>query len=876
MFNKQQDGPSHVSSQAERDAAKAYLLKILGPKISVAFKDITGYSGEFIDAQNAIEISTMAAAGTMNTAYHEAMHVFFRDFVKGNPKMQAVFESLVNDPRHLAKLEALLDGYPAAQAQLKGNGSGEERLAYTYQFWAAGLLQVDAKAKTWLQKVGKFFRHVLGMARDSEKALELFTAFHEGRMAEPSAAGEVISKALDKGKLTLAARRKFDALIQGVAALTVPSGEILAQSLSPEARKLATQFFTNPGDGKVGGDKEGYLNARRRVATKYSNTFAQVINQLSDSDQDSVQKYLQSRTELADIPLAAHREAVKSVRALLNRFHEHLVEAGLEIGYDADNYYPTMWSMDALLSKKTEFTQMMVSKFPAMMAPLEGTPEAAADRIWLALVNKNGVQEHLPAQREDGVLAPFFASGENRTLSWLKGPEVEPYLQKNLIGTMTGYFHQGARAAEYHRRFGEDGVELEKSLNKVNQELTEASKEKMKRGELKDDKARGKWLSRQMRDVSQAIGAMEGTLGKDVSPAMRKFSSWMAVYQNIRLLPMSLFSSFVDPLGLVARGATMPEAYDAFLGGMQKVVQAWGDAFRDMPPERKQSEWEKLAEHVGAVDAALFSHHVSDEYASAFMSPGAKKINDKMFVFNGMEAWNRGMRVAATKSAVRFIERHAALPDKNHSKRWLQELGLNPASIPLDSDGNLITGRHELAAAKGIDLAQATKEISEVHYAINRWVEGAVLTPNAAQRPAWASDPNYSMFFHLKQFSYSFHQTILKRAVGELKYGNMAPMGAFIWYIPTMIAADVTKGLIQGGGELPAYMKGYDLGDWLMHGYQRAGLSGVGTIGMDAAADVASLGGPAVEQIIDGLRDPIGRTAVNSLPLHAIYGQALK
>jgi hypothetical protein len=91
-----------------------------------------------------------------------------------------------------------------------------------------------------------------------------------------------------------------------------------------------------------------------------------------------------------------------------------------------------------------------------------------------------------------------------------------------------------------------------------------------------------------------------------------------------------------------------------------------------------------------------------------------------------------------------------------------------------------------------------------------------------------------------------------------------------------MIAADVTKGLIQGGGELPAYMKGYNLGDWLMHGYQRAGLSGVGTIGMDAAADISSLGGPAVEQIIDAGRDPIGRTAVNSLPLHALFAQALK
>jgi hypothetical protein len=102
----------------------------------------------------------------------------------------------------------------------------------------------------------------------------------------------------------------------------------------------------------------------------------------------------------------------------------------------------------------------------------------------------------------------------------------------------------------------------------------------------------------------------------------------------------------------------------------------------------------------------------------------------------------------------------------------------------------------------------AEVEMERVHQAIRRWVQGAVLTPNAAQRPAWSSDPHYSMFFHLKQFSYSFHQTILKRAVKEMNYGNMAPMGAFMWYVPVMIASDITKGLLQGGGSLPSHMQG--------------------------------------------------------------------
>jgi len=871
-FNNQdaRTGTGHVSTQAERDEAVAYATKILGPKITVAFKDITGYSGEFIDARNAIEISTTAAAGTLGTLYHEAMHVFFRDFVKGNPRVQVVFESLINDPKHLAKLHALLDGYPAAQAQLV---SGEERLAYTYQFWKAGLLEVDAKAHTWLQKLGKFFRRVAGMVRDSERALELFQAFDNGKMSEPSAAGRVIAEAMAKGTGGLKMRRKMDALFQGLAALTFPSAEILGRSVSPTARKLGTMFFTNPGEEAHGKEEIGLMNARRSVAQQYINTSNRRFETMSEADQAAVQKYLQSEAELADIPYGEHRAAVKDVRDLLDRFHQYMTESGMKIG-KIDKYYPTVWSTQALLGKKQAFTDMLVGKYAAELSPIDGDVRKAAERVWQSLVNKEGVDAHLPTNRDDGVLTPFFASQEMRTLPWLKGEDKEAYLEKDMPLTLTRYFSQGAHATEYFRRFGENGKRLGQMLVGIGAELTVASGEMVRRGELADEKARVEWVGRQMRDVTQATGAMEGSLGKDVSPNMRKFNSWMAVYQNIRLLPMALFSSFVDPLSMVARGAPLQAAYETFVYGMREVFRGWADVFKDMPPQRQKDEWRKLAEAIGASEIAMFSNLISDQYSSTYMTPGAKRINDKMFVFNGMEAWNRGNRIMATKWAVRFIEQHAALPDRHHSARWLTELGLTPAMITKDAQGNLITNRHELAAAKGISLDEATKEIAHIHNAINRWVEGAVLTPNAAQRPSWSSDPSYASMFHLKQFSYSFHQTILKRATNEFKHGNMAPLGALALFVPTMIGADIMKGLIQGAGTLPPYMAGMNAGDWVMHGVQRAGLSGIGVIGMDAATDWASLGGPAFEQIVDAARDGFGSsTVMKAMPLHALYGE---
>ncbi|NIN64214.1 MAG: hypothetical protein GTO63_05845, partial [Anaerolineae bacterium] len=38
---------------------------------------------------------------------------------------------------------------------------------------------------------------------------------------------------------------------------------------------------------------------------------------------------------------------------------------------------------------------------------------------------------------------------------------------------------------------------------------------------------------------------------------------------------------------------------------------------------------------------------------------------------------------------------------------------------------------------------------ARVRNALNRFVDEAILRPNAAQRPIWASDPHWALVFHL-------------------------------------------------------------------------------------------------------------------------------
>jgi hypothetical protein len=136
---------------------------------------------------------------------------------------------------------------------------------------------------------------------------------------------------------------------------------------------------------------------------------------------------------------------------------------------------------------------------------------------------------------------------------------------------------------------------------------------------------------------------------------------------------------------------------------------------------------------------------------------------------------------------------------------------------------------------------------------------------------------------HLKQFVYSFQETILKRVVNEARYGNVAPAYALAAYIPFMIAADAMKGVIVGGGSQPDYKSGWDAEDYLFSGVQRAGVFGVGQFGLDIAKDVhrgglgiGSLLGPTVEQLGDAVSVAAGPQqfktfALNALPANSLF-----
>ena len=318
------------------------------------------------------------------------------------------------------------------------------------------------------------------------------------------------------------------------------------------------------------------------------------------------------------------------------------------------------------------------------------------------------------------------------------------------------------------------------------------------------------------------------------------------------------------------RGGTVEQAWDAFKAGVRNIPGS-------LRANGKKLDIQEFAESVGTVESQFTVDMLGDMYGSAYMSDWARKTNNLLFRYNLMEGWNTAMRSSATVVALDFIKRHAAGENRN-SVRYLDELGLSTDTLVLDEEGNVLWRQADIAQRlleTGRDPAEAQAISRRTREGITRWVDGAVLRPHAAHRPAWASDPHFMLIWHLKQFTYSFHKTIIERVMHETKNGNYNPMLVLASYVPFMIAADYLRGLVQGGGEEPPWRKGMSFGDTVWEGVQRAGLLGIRQFAVDGADNPAFALGPAANYAIDiGVKAADGQVTdalVKALPGNALW-----
>lgn len=844
-YSMQQVDPQSSSTSKVQGDVRAHIEQVLGKTVDVEFAKML-HAGEFVRddartlsgmAPDLIRISTHSL-DPMGVAYHESLHALFAKLHdEGLMHGTHPLTEAASSPRVVRQLETLLAGEHDALAQLS---SPAERAAYMYQFWAAGKLKLGGKPEGILAHIADFFRKTLGIWTNDARAEHIMQYFHSGEYAQNIGDRGAVASALLAGTNERVNRfmemaRPIGQLANAVAA----TGDQRLRGSGIDALvKLADKVYS-PLYGEQRGSDPGYMPAARAKRGELMN---QLAADLGGHDPAVVTDALTAMQRGEKGATPKERIVIATLRKTLDNVFDYMRERGVKVsdlGYGKD-YFPRVWDPQVIMSKEQEFRDML-ERYKAT-----GEFKGSVDQVMATLTRTDG--SDLQAE----TVKPGMQSAKQRVLAFVSGRDAEPFLQKDLYQTLNNYITQATRRAEWAHRFRDDGAELHNLLH--------------------DAREQGA-TPEQLQLASDYLQGVDGTLGDHIDPKLRRAFGNMIVYQNLRLLPLALFSSLIDPMGIVVRGGTVGDAFGAMKRGFSEIPKG----FKKNPVD---DHWTTMSEQMGVIDGAVLRHALGSSYSQGMTSNLGRKVNDTLFKYNLMEQFNTSMRVAATKAAVGFLGRHADGTASVHSARWLAELGFKPGEITVKNGEPLLTRAQ--FEARGMTAPDAQRAADRMTLAVNKWVDGAILRPNAAHKPVWMNDPHFALIAHLKPFVYSFQETILKRVANEVRFGNVGPAYSLAAYVPFMLAADTMKGMIQGGGEQPDWKKGWGASDYLFYEMQRAGLFGVGQFGLDAAKDlhrgglgVGALVGPTAEQLGEAVNTVAGTEQFKTFALHAMPANTL-
>jgi hypothetical protein len=810
-----------ITAQEKTDVLD-YIHKTLGPAVQVAFKAMS-HAGEYTRelGQDIIRVS-VHALNPQSVAFHESMHALVRRLEDaGAHDVTGTLLRAADGAAVKRQLAEYLKGEPEALKQL---GDPYERVSYMYQAWADGKLKLGEGAQTALGKIKDMILRTLGIWSNDQRALHIMEEFQKGSFAkDPSAFARSTmeqgrSKTLDK------ARAMVEPLARLADEVGVAGGQRMRDTGIPALSQLADKMKVQ---SHGSGDDPGFIPSARVERTRMMNELGA---KLAGFSKDHIADALEALQKKGQASTPEGRLAARAVRQVLDKSFDYMREAGVKVndlGVGKD-YFPRVYDPEYISRNQKAFTDVLEQ---------HGIARNEASDILHRLITSDGNEFQVET------LKPGMQFAKERKLRNVPDDALAPFMKKDLHEIMNSYLTQAARRSEWARRFGDDGKGV--------LDLFEQAK---KQGATPE----------QLQAADRFVRGVDGTLGDNLNPTARRLMGNMIVYQNIRLLPLAIFSSVVDPLGIVVRGGEVRDAFNAFKRGIGEMAGNFKHQDKDAATG--------LAETLGTIDNAALVHAIGTGYSQGMVGATARKINDAFFRYNLMERFNQSMRVSATEAALKFIDKHADGTASPHSARWMDELGLTKGDVKKTPEGRIA-----LTEADGLSKEQALK----MRLAVNKWVDGAILRPDAADKPIWMNDPHFALIAHLKQFVYSFHETILKRVMHEYNNGNYTPAMALASYVPTMIAADMAKGLIQGGGSQPDWKDKWDAGDYAWSGVQRAGLLGTGQFVADALGHngPGSLAGPTIEQLGDAVsvldgHEMFKHFLLKSMPANALYAAA--
>jgi len=800
------------------DAQKAEVAKIindrLGPLVSRMFSSTMKHAGEFTPqladglARAGIKVSVFAK-DPGSVALHESMHALFDHMRKmGMKEVNDALAKTASSPSVRGQLRELLKDEPAAWKQCQD--SAEERAAYMYQFHEAGKLKVGGEVKGIFQRIGDFIKRTLGIWTSDERAVQIMKYFSSGDVVRNIGDRSAVHNALIRAGRNESLHHIGEAMKPmynlGQRVLGIGSQGIRDMNIDPLTKMVD---LTGQHANRTGEDR-GFIPTYTQKARDTMNQLAASLSKFSDADKKAAWAQMQTR-EKGQVDTPEHAEIKAILRKTLTDVYDGMTKAGVKIGFIKD-HTPVQWDAAYIAGHQPEFLKMAAEAI--RREGFDGTPQSIMNHLMRNDGNELGIQDVRPDTKPGNVFA------KERVFKHFTAAERAPFLIDDPMRVMSSYVHQGIKRAEWAARFDDDN-------GKINAARQQAI---LKHGATDE----------QIKQFDNYMNGVNGSLGSELSPKARRLMSGLMVANNLRVLGLGWFSGMVDPIGIKVRGGTWGDAASAYKDGIFKIAK---NLITDSKPDAK----DKFAEDMGVIENAMLGHAVQSAYGVTGLGNWSRRVNDMLFKYNLMEQQGRNMRAGAAVAAAKFIARHND-GYNGHSARYMEELGLKKGEAVV-KNGELVTDADELREhfkTQGISgdalEAKVDTQVAKMKMAVNTWVDGAVVRPDATKKATWMNDPYFALMAHMKSYTYAFHDTILKRVAHEAAHGNNQPLVALGAYVPVMFAADMMKAYIIGGGSMPAYQQNWDTGDWLAHETSRAGLLSTGQYAADEFNGIRSHG----------------------------------
>jgi hypothetical protein len=787
-------------------------------------------------------------------ADHESLHAAFDIFFTPDERRtlaQAFTSGIMKN-----KMREYFKDEPAVLKAIEENP--EEAIAYGFQMYVAdpNLLKAGPKTKTLFQKLKETLAAFFNIMTPEQRASIILNDLITGRRAQTGLSP--VAPVLDKHLTTTQKVKKHAAAVTNWlvslydAALTGMHTRLHATN-NPAIQKIADLAYKGVGGtGDNGMIQNWEIEAKSRI-NDYSRSIEKFSPEVLAAAHDALINEV-NRNTIADPEVA---KAVDVHDKFFKEMLKYQKDAGVDMGTIKQHYFPLQWDAELVTENAAEFLKMLKQpKYESYFEELMKTPEEVRDDIIAEIERRDSFDSVVG--KDD---TPIAQSTKQRSLGFIDAADRAPYVSKNLNNVMMAYTLQAVRKAEFTRSFGKDGKKL-KALLKEAKETYGATPDQM---ELVRDYIDG------------ILGNREPGMSREVKDVMGAIT----VYQNWRLLPLNLFASLVDPLGIAIRSNSMGDAWRTFSYGVKNL-------FRDLKQrgDIDKDQFEKLAEDWGIISRHGIEANVHHMYEAVELRGMNQRANELLFKYNLVNGWNKSNKIMAVAAAQRFMVR---LKDGTYKgeqqQRYLDELGLTEDDIVLDDDGNLVVREADLAA-RGVSDAKALEE--KLRKATTSFVNQAVLNPNAAEVAGWMSNPYFALVAHLKSFMFSFQKNILGRVANEAKEGNYAPALMATAYIPGTIAAEYVRTMISGLGEEPPWKENWTMSDHLLYGVERSGLMGTGAVLADINADIdhggkgfESFAGPSIGQAQDATEVVVGKRdasnfVVDSAPLAPLFRQHLR